>query len=180
MEAGLNSPVQQALQGWYQAEVDAGFANLQDGNSSSGGSGGNPGGDGGTVIIVHCGGSLGDVSCLPPVQAVDASQPYRTNLLYPGLAPGDVPAGPMADGVFQVNGRIWRSAPDFIEAFALTSVVTGTGGYIVYDFAAGASIHRKFKISRHMTCRRNPQRSVWCSRAVVVDDVAESGARLIY
>jgi len=128
-QAGLNSPIQQALQGWYQQEVDAGFANLQQQGSSNGGGGGGDGGDGsggGYTIIVHCGGTLGDVICQPPAQAVDASQPYSTNLRYPGLAPGDVPVG------FDLAhcagcAAIWRNASGAANTALIATGLVVTG-----------------------------------------------------
>jgi len=51
------------------------------------------GGASGYTITVHCGGTLLDATCLPPSQAVFGSSPFSANLLYPSLAPGDVPVG---------------------------------------------------------------------------------------
>jgi len=71
---------------------------------------GNPSGGSGITIWIYCGGSLGDVSCQPPPQAVPGSSAFAINLLYPGLRPGDVPAGSMANGVIQGNAATWRNA----------------------------------------------------------------------
>jgi hypothetical protein len=46
----------------------------------------------------------------PPSQAALGSLAFHTNLLYPGLRPGDVPAGSMANGVFQGNAATWQNA----------------------------------------------------------------------
>jgi hypothetical protein len=108
--------------GWYLRCVDVGFNCDANGNPLYAGN----------TITVYCGGSAIDVSCLPPPEAVFWSTPFRTNLLNPGLAPGDVPAGSLAQGVFQGSAATWNAAnqindPRFFVAWYGTSAMVGLG-----------------------------------------------------
>ena len=137
-QAGLNSPIEQAL-AQYQAQVDAGFNALQPGYTA-------PEKLTPADITVYCGGSLGDVSCQPPSQAAWGSLAFHTNLLYPGLRPGDVPAGSMANGVFQGNAALWQQAYYAGEAaFIGTGVVLAgvpAAPYVPTILRAGSTLGR--------------------------------------
>ncbi len=126
---GQNSQIQQGLTAYLNC-VDLNFRCDSSGQLSKG-----DGGTGGIVINVFCGGSLGDVDCVPPAQALSTSVDYKTNLLYPGLAPGDIPVG--GDFINCPGGcaQIWSSAnqvtdPRNIAAwYALSISAALAGGY---------------------------------------------------
>ena len=107
-------------EGRYQAQVDEGFNRLQPGYSP-------PTGGPGYNIWVNCGGTLTNVNCPPPPEAMGGSSTFSTNLLYPGLAPGDVPAGSMSQGVFQGQKQTWQqsSMTGNIAAAATAVVIVG-------------------------------------------------------
>ena len=88
-----------------------------------------PTGGPGYNIWVYCGGSLLDVSCQPPAQAISGSSPFSTNLLYPGLAAGDVPVGGDFINCAGCRGT-WQNAPGFVGVVAAAGVLAGTLPYL--------------------------------------------------
>lgn len=81
-----------------------------------------------TTIWVNCGGTLSSVSCDPPPQAANGRTPFSTNLLYPGLAPGDIPVG------FDIwhcpgCGTTWRNASGAANTLLVaTGAIVGANG----------------------------------------------------
>ena len=128
----------QGAEAYYQGQVDCGFNPGSCPNGVPGSPGYTPpsGQDSAYTIWVRCGGSLTDVTCLAPSQATSGGS-FSFNLLYPGLAPGDVPVG--TDFLHCAGCPSYANAEAFIEAFAATSVIVGTGGYVFYDFFQGAA-----------------------------------------
>lgn len=85
--------------------------------------------------------------------------------------------------IFEVNSSLWGGVFNFIiplfkqvpDRYRDKYFKTPPAKAILKGLVEAFQKHRKFKISRHMTCRENPQGSVWCSRAAVVETVAELG-----
>jgi RHS repeat-associated protein len=155
IEAGLNSPIEQDMNGWYQQEVDAGWNALQPGNDAGGSSSGNGSGSesGGNAfpdhpdaitIWVRCGGEdVADMTCAPDPWSqkyfADGWEPYRVG--WPAIvamfdqtyrmSAGPVKVSAIATGVVVSAPAAAYAAP---VIFSKAGVATATGGAILTRF----------------------------------------------
>jgi RHS repeat-associated protein len=106
------------------------------------------GGDSNYTINVYCGGSLSNVTCQPPLQAIFGSSAFSINLLYPGLAPGDQPVGL---NIWQGQAGLWKAANgtmiDLTAAYAggaliaVTPAAVEVAGSVLVTAAATAETY---------------------------------------